>query len=103
LLSLLGRGGDRGTRQRGDAAASALWSAPIPVVLGEVLVPDAQWYGVEEGQLCDGRKAIIQVMSRNLAGRLRGTPKARQARKGRRSLAMRSWKTIPHVPSGLGM
>ena len=24
------------------------------------------------GQLCDGRKAIIDVMSRNLAGRLRG-------------------------------
>jgi ketosteroid isomerase-like protein len=41
--------------------------------LGEVLAPDAQWYGVEEGQLCDGRKAIIDVMSRNLAGRLRGT------------------------------
>jgi ketosteroid isomerase-like protein len=40
--------------------------------LGEVLAPDAQWYGVEEGQLCDGRKAIIEVMSRNLAGRLRG-------------------------------
>lgn len=44
-----------------------------PEVLGEVLAPDAQWYGVEDGQLCDGRKAIIDVMSRNLAGRLRGT------------------------------
>jgi hypothetical protein len=43
-----------------------------PEVLGEVLAPDAQWYGVEDGQLCDGRKAIINVMSRNLAGRLRG-------------------------------
>jgi ketosteroid isomerase-like protein len=43
-----------------------------PEVLGEVLAPDAQWYGVEDGQLCDGRKAIIDVMSRNLAGRLRG-------------------------------
>lgn len=41
-------------------------------VLGEVLAPDAQWYGVEDGQLCDGRKAIIDVMSRNLGGRLRG-------------------------------
>jgi ketosteroid isomerase-like protein len=40
--------------------------------LGEVLAPDAQWYGVEDGQLCNGRKAIIDVMSRNLAGRLRG-------------------------------
>lgn len=41
-------------------------------VLGDVLAPDAQWYGVEDGQLCDGRKAIIDVMRRNLAGRLRG-------------------------------
>jgi ketosteroid isomerase-like protein len=52
-----------------------VWDALIaggPEVLGEVLAPDAQWYGVEEGQLCDGRKAIIDVMSRNLAGRLRG-------------------------------
>jgi ketosteroid isomerase-like protein len=51
------------------------WDALIagrPERLGEVLAPDAQWYGVEDGQLCDGRKAIIDVMSRNLAGRLRG-------------------------------
>jgi ketosteroid isomerase-like protein len=51
------------------------WDALIeggPDALGEVLAPDAQWYGVEDGQLCDGRKAIIDVMSRNLAGRLRG-------------------------------
>jgi ketosteroid isomerase-like protein len=51
------------------------WDALIqggPKVLGEVLAPDAQWYGVEDGQLCDGSKAIIDVMSRNLAGRLRG-------------------------------
>ena len=51
------------------------WDALIaggPEVLGEVLAPDAQWYGVEDGQLCDGREAIIDVMSRNLAGRLRG-------------------------------
>jgi ketosteroid isomerase-like protein len=52
------------------------WDALIaggPEVLGEVLAPDAQWYGVEDGQLCDGRKSIIDVMSLNLAGRLRGT------------------------------
>jgi ketosteroid isomerase-like protein len=52
-----------------------VWGALIasgPEVLGEVLAPDAQWYGVEDGQLCDGRKAIIDVLSRNLAGRLRG-------------------------------
>jgi ketosteroid isomerase-like protein len=52
------------------------WDALIqggPEVLGEVLAPDAQWYGVEDGQVCEGRKAIIDVLSRNLAGRLRGT------------------------------
>jgi hypothetical protein len=43
-----------------------------PEVLGEVLAPDAQWYGVKDGQLCDGRKAIIDVMNRNLAGRFGG-------------------------------
>jgi len=51
------------------------WDALIaggPEVLGEVLAPEAQWYGVEDGQLCDGRKAIIDMMTRNLAGRLRG-------------------------------
>ena len=51
------------------------WDALIPggpEILGEVLADDAQWYGVEDGQLCDGRKAIVEVMSRNLAGRLRG-------------------------------
>ncbi len=49
------------------------WDALIAGGPEEVLAPDAQWYGVEYGQLCDGRKAIINVMSRNLAGRLRGT------------------------------
>jgi ketosteroid isomerase-like protein len=44
-----------------------------PEVLRDVLALDAQWYGVGDGQLCEGRKAIIDVMSRNLAGRLRGT------------------------------
>jgi ketosteroid isomerase-like protein len=51
------------------------WDALIeggPEVLGEVLAPFARWFGVEDGQLCDGRKAIIEVMGRNLAGRLRG-------------------------------
>jgi hypothetical protein len=43
-----------------------------PEVLSEVLAPDARWYGVGDGQLCAGRKAIVDVMSRNLAGRLRG-------------------------------
>jgi ketosteroid isomerase-like protein len=51
------------------------WDALLqggPEVLGEVLAPDAQWYGVEDGQLCEGRKAIIDVIGRNLTGRLRG-------------------------------
>lgn len=43
-----------------------------PEVLGEVLASNANWYGVEDGQLCNGPKAIIDVMSSNLAGRLRG-------------------------------
>lgn len=34
-----------------------------PEVLGEVLALDAQWYGVEDGQLCDSRQAIIDVMT----------------------------------------
>jgi hypothetical protein len=54
------------------------WDALIqsgPEVLREVLAPDAQWYGVEDGQLCDSRNAIIDVMSRNLAG-----PRARPNR-----------------------
>jgi ketosteroid isomerase-like protein len=52
-----------------------VWDALIQggtEVLGDVFAPDARWYGVEDGQLCDGRKAIVDVMSRNLAGRLRG-------------------------------
>lgn len=78
---------DRGLPASGCATITAMgespeielvrraWDALIqgaPEVLGEVLAPDAQWYGVEDGQLCDGRKAIIDVMSRNLVGRLRG-------------------------------
>ena len=43
-----------------------------PEVLSEVLAVDAQVVRSEDGQLCAGRKAIIDVMSRNLAGRLRG-------------------------------
>ena len=51
------------------------WDALIaggPEVLGEVPAPGAQRYGVEDRKLCDGRKAIVDVMNRNLAGRLRG-------------------------------
>ena len=43
-----------------------------PADLGELLAADALWYGVEDGQLCEGRKAIIDMMSRNRGGRLRG-------------------------------
>ncbi len=42
-------------------------------VLEHSLAPDAQWHGVEDGQLCENRNAILEVISRNLPGRLRGT------------------------------
>jgi ketosteroid isomerase-like protein len=41
-------------------------------VLEESLAEDAKWHGVEEGQLCSGRTEILEVMTRNLPGRLRG-------------------------------
>jgi ketosteroid isomerase-like protein len=41
-------------------------------VLGGALAPDAQWLGVEDGQLCGNRKAILEVIRRNLPGRLQG-------------------------------
>ncbi len=37
------------------------------------LAADAQWLGVEDRQLCVSRKAILEVMRRNLPGRLQGT------------------------------
>ncbi len=49
------------------------WDALIPggpEVLGEVLA--AEWYGVEDGHLCEDRKVIIDVISRILADCLRG-------------------------------
>jgi ketosteroid isomerase-like protein len=52
-----------------------VWEALIegrPEGLSEALAPDAQWFGVEDGQLCDGRAAIVALISRNLGGRLRG-------------------------------
>lgn len=41
-------------------------------VLEHTLAPDAEWHGVEDGQLCGNRNAILDVMRRNLPGRLRG-------------------------------
>ncbi len=41
-------------------------------VLEEALAADAQWLGVEDGQFCENRKTILQVMRRNLRGRLQG-------------------------------
>jgi hypothetical protein len=41
-------------------------------VLEDALAADAQWLGVEDGQLCENRKAILEVMRRNLPGRLQG-------------------------------
>lgn len=36
------------------------------------LDPEAQWLGVEDGQLCENRKTILEVMRRNLHGGLVG-------------------------------
>ncbi|MGH2853582.1 MAG: nuclear transport factor 2 family protein [Solirubrobacteraceae bacterium] len=41
-------------------------------VLEHTLAPDAKWHGVEDGQLCGNRTAILNVIGRNLPGRLRG-------------------------------
>lgn len=43
-------------------------------VLDDSLAEDATWRSVEEGSTnCEGRGTIIEVMSRNLAGRVRGS------------------------------
>jgi ketosteroid isomerase-like protein len=42
-------------------------------VLERSLAADAQWQGVEDGQLCENRTAILEVIRRNLPGRLQGT------------------------------
>lgn len=46
-------------------------------VLEGALDPDAQWLGVEDGQICENRKMILTVMKRNLprgfAGRIEET------------------------------
>jgi ketosteroid isomerase-like protein len=41
-------------------------------ILEDALAPDAQWHGVEDGQLCGNRTAILDMIGRNLPGRLRG-------------------------------
>jgi ketosteroid isomerase-like protein len=42
--------------------------------LGQVLAKDAIWRTVDEGPTnCEGRETIIEVMSRNLGGRVRGS------------------------------
>ena len=43
-------------------------------VLGQELASDARWRAVSDTPWnCEGREAIIETMSRNLAGRVRGT------------------------------
>jgi ketosteroid isomerase-like protein len=46
-------------------------------VLEGALDPDAQWLGVEDGQICENRKMILAIMKRNLkvgfAGRIEET------------------------------
>src|SRR5579884_2414796 len=41
-------------------------------VLEGALDPEAQWLGVEDGQICENRKMILTVMERNLHGGLVG-------------------------------
>jgi ketosteroid isomerase-like protein len=41
-------------------------------VLERTLAPDAEWHGVESGQLCGNRNAILDMIGRNLPGRLPG-------------------------------
>jgi ketosteroid isomerase-like protein len=41
-------------------------------VLEGALDPEAQWRGVEDGQICENRKMILTVMERNLHGGLVG-------------------------------
>jgi hypothetical protein len=41
-------------------------------VLESALDPEAQWLGVEDGQLCENRKMILTVIKRNLHGGLAG-------------------------------
>jgi ketosteroid isomerase-like protein len=43
-------------------------------VLEDSLAEDAKWRAVDDGpQNCEGRSTIVEVMSRNLRGRLRGS------------------------------
>ncbi|HEY1687813.1 MAG TPA: nuclear transport factor 2 family protein [Solirubrobacteraceae bacterium] len=41
-------------------------------LLEHMLAPDAEWHGVEDGQLCGNRNEILDVIARNLPGRLQG-------------------------------
>src|ERR1700677_3223383 len=41
-------------------------------ILENSLAADAQWLGVEDGQLCGNRKAILEVFRLNLPSRLQG-------------------------------
>lgn len=41
-------------------------------VLEGALDPEAQWRGVDDGQICENRKMVLTVMKRNLPGGLLG-------------------------------
>ncbi len=41
-------------------------------VLEGALDPEAQWLGVEDGQICENRKMVLAVIKRNLHGGLAG-------------------------------
>ena len=54
-------------------AWEAMTGGDVAVLEGS-MAEDAMWRSVEEGPTnCEGRDTIIEVMSRNLAGRLRGS------------------------------
>ena len=67
-------------------------------VLENSLAEDAKWRSVEEGPTnCEGASTIIEVMSRNLAGRLRGSIEETIQTGPRVLVAFRS-----ELPSGAG-
>jgi hypothetical protein len=62
-------------------------------VLEEALDPEAQWLGVEDGQICESRKMILEVMKRNLTG-----GSSVESRKQLRSADGSLWHSVPIGP-----
>ncbi len=62
-------------------------------VLEGALDPDAKWYGVEDGQICENRKMILEVIDRNLPGGFAG-----RSRRWSRLAGGLSWRSVPLSP-----